>query len=132
MTAATPRTAAYLRAYSLFEAVQGEEHADAAAALPDLEAHAESHGWPEVAFVASAATAVMTAQNVSAQGLQRSVEASERELTASTRARAACSVSNTRNSYGYCCVLRLAAHPDPQRSRTAVLPPRHETRLWPC
>jgi signal transduction histidine kinase len=31
------------------------------------------------AFAASAATAVMTAQNVTAQGLQRSVEASERE-----------------------------------------------------
>jgi signal transduction histidine kinase len=31
------------------------------------------------AFAASAATAVMTAQNVSAQGVQRSVEASERE-----------------------------------------------------
>ena len=31
------------------------------------------------AFAATAATAVMTAQNVSAQGLQRSVEASERE-----------------------------------------------------
>ena len=31
------------------------------------------------AFAASAATAVMTAQNVTAQGLRRSVEASERE-----------------------------------------------------
>jgi MFS family permease len=27
--------------------------------------------------------------------------------------------ANTRNSYGYCCVLRLAAPPDPQRTLTA-------------
>jgi len=35
------------------------------------------------------------------------------------RTRAACVVANPRNSYGYCCGLRLAAHPDPQRQLTA-------------
>ena len=35
------------------------------------------------------------------------------------RAQAACRVANTRNSYGYCCVLRLAAHPDPQSTLAA-------------
>ena len=32
------------------------------------------------------------------------------------RSRAVCRVANARNSYGYCCVFRLAAHPDPQRT----------------
>ena len=49
------RLAAYLRAYSLFEEVQGEEHEDAAAALPDLQQHAEAQEWDDVAFVAAAA-----------------------------------------------------------------------------
>ena len=35
------------------------------------------------------------------------------------RSRAVCRVANTRNSYGYCCVLRLAALPDPQRPLSA-------------
>jgi diguanylate cyclase (GGDEF)-like protein len=48
------RLAAYLRAYSLFEEVQGEDHADAAAALPDLHDHAQANGWDDVAFVAAA------------------------------------------------------------------------------
>ena len=35
------------------------------------------------------------------------------------RPRAVFVVANTRNSYGSCCVLRLAAHPDPQRTLAA-------------
>ena len=35
------------------------------------------------------------------------------------RARAVCGVANPRNSSDYCCGLRLAAHPDPQRTLTA-------------
>jgi len=35
------------------------------------------------------------------------------------RTRAVCVVANPRNSDGYCCGLRLAAHPDPQRQLTA-------------
>ena len=54
MSDSPQRMAAYLRAYGLFEEVQGEEHAEAAVALPDLERHAQSHGWDDVAFVAAA------------------------------------------------------------------------------
>jgi len=32
---------------------------------------------------------------------------------------ALCGVANARNSCGYCCALRLAAHPDPQRTLSA-------------
>jgi hypothetical protein len=32
------------------------------------------------------------------------------------RSRAVCFVANARNSGGYCCALRLAVHPDPQRT----------------
>jgi hypothetical protein len=35
------------------------------------------------------------------------------------RPRAVCGVANPRDSYGYRCGLRLAAHPDPQRRLTA-------------
>ena len=35
------------------------------------------------------------------------------------RNRAVCGVANARNSDGYCCALRLAAHPDPQRTLSA-------------
>ncbi len=35
------------------------------------------------------------------------------------RTRAVCGVANARNSCGYCCALRLAAHPDPQRTLSA-------------
>ena len=35
------------------------------------------------------------------------------------RSRVVCGVANTRNSYGYCCFLRLAAHPVPQRPLAA-------------
>ena len=54
----TEREGAYLQAYALFEAVQGEDRARAAAELPALQAAAEQSGWPEVAFVAAAATVV--------------------------------------------------------------------------
>ena len=52
------RQAAYLEAYALFEAVQGEDRVRAAAQLPALQASAEQSSWPEVAFVAAAATVV--------------------------------------------------------------------------
>ena len=55
MNESPQRLAAYLRAYSLFEEVQGEEHAEAGASLPDLERHALAQDWPDVAFVAAAA-----------------------------------------------------------------------------
>src|SRR3989344_4827201 len=35
------------------------------------------------------------------------------------RTRVVCGVAKPRNSYSYCCVLRLAAPPDPQRTLTA-------------
>ena len=54
----TDRTAAYLRAYALFEAVQADDREAAAAALPALQADAETRDWPEVAFVAAAAQVV--------------------------------------------------------------------------
>jgi diguanylate cyclase (GGDEF)-like protein len=53
-----PRTAAYVQAYALWEAVQGEGHEQAAAQLPELLAQAERAGWGEVAFVAAAAQTV--------------------------------------------------------------------------
>ncbi len=47
--------AAYVRAYDLWEAVQGTGHEHAAAQLGPLLAQAEAQGWGEVAFVAAAA-----------------------------------------------------------------------------
>lgn len=61
MTAAVndaDRRAAYLRAYSLFEDVQGEEHEASAAALLVLRRHAQGQGWADVAFVAAAGEAL--------------------------------------------------------------------------
>ena len=52
------RRAAYARAYELFEAVQGEDHAEAAAAVPTALAAADGQGWTDVAFVLAGAQAV--------------------------------------------------------------------------
>jgi diguanylate cyclase (GGDEF)-like protein len=52
------RRAAYLAAYGLFEAVQGERHQAALAALPDAIQEAKSQGWDDVAFVLAAAGTV--------------------------------------------------------------------------
>jgi diguanylate cyclase (GGDEF)-like protein len=52
------RKAAYLAAYGLFEAVQGEEHAAAGAALGPAVERAGEEGWTEVAFVLEAARTV--------------------------------------------------------------------------
>lgn len=51
----TPRIAAYLLAYELWEAVQGEDHDRAARRLPPLVRQGDDQGWSEVAFVAAAA-----------------------------------------------------------------------------
>jgi hypothetical protein len=51
------RTACSLRAYALWEELQGEHHREAAALLPAVLAEAEAHDWPEAAFVACAAQA---------------------------------------------------------------------------
>lgn len=50
------RAAAHREAFALLEAVQGEEHAGAAAAIPAAEAAAAE--WPEVQFVLAAARTV--------------------------------------------------------------------------
>src|SRR4051812_21264747 len=52
------RRAAYLAAYDLFEAVQGEDHAGAVARLRHAVAQADTSGWPEVEFVLAAAEIV--------------------------------------------------------------------------
>jgi diguanylate cyclase (GGDEF)-like protein len=49
------REAAYLQAYAAFEGVQSDDHVAIAASLPALRERAESHGWEDVAFVATAA-----------------------------------------------------------------------------
>ena len=55
---------------------------------------------------------------VQSRGLARdAVHDSSRRMH--LRARAVCRVAKPRNSCGYCCVLRLAAHTDPQRTLTA-------------
>ncbi|HEY2043138.1 MAG TPA: GGDEF domain-containing protein [Jatrophihabitans sp.] len=54
----TARYAAYLRAYDLFEAVQGEDHDRAAAELRIASAAADEQDWPEVSFVLAGADAV--------------------------------------------------------------------------
>lgn len=53
-----PRHTAYVQAYSLWEAVQGEGHEQAAGALRALRARAGQEGWDDVAFVADAAQAL--------------------------------------------------------------------------
>lgn len=58
MTRRSSREVAYLRAYELFEAVQGDDRSTAAAELPRLLADAEAQDWPEVACIAAAATFV--------------------------------------------------------------------------
>jgi diguanylate cyclase (GGDEF)-like protein len=74
------RRAAYLAAYDLFEAVQGEAHAGAAAqAAVALEA-AERAGWPEVGFVLAAAGVV--------HAVTRPVDGVGAEAAASLRRRA--------------------------------------------
>ena len=52
-----PRTAAYLEAYALWEALQGDAHVQAAAALAPLQELASGQGWQDVAFVCAAAEA---------------------------------------------------------------------------
>jgi diguanylate cyclase (GGDEF)-like protein len=49
---------ARLRAYSLIEAAQGEEHAEAGRALIALEEESLARGWTEAAFLASAGQAL--------------------------------------------------------------------------
>jgi diguanylate cyclase (GGDEF)-like protein len=49
---------ARLRAYSLMEAAQGEEHAEAGRALIALEEESLARGWTEAAFLASAGQAL--------------------------------------------------------------------------
>ena len=46
------------------------------------------------------------------------------------RPRAVCGVANARNSYGYCCALRLAAHPDPQSTLSAQFVQRIPSELY--
>ena len=46
------------------------------------------------------------------------------------RSRAVCVVANTRNSDGYCCVLRLAPHPDPQRTLAARFVQKIPSAFW--
>ena len=53
-----PDVAARLRAYVLWEAVQGEAHAEAAAELVALEARARRESWTHAAFVAAGALVV--------------------------------------------------------------------------
>ncbi len=52
------RREAYLAAYDLFEAVQGERRQAAMAALPAAREASETQSWPEVGFVLSAADTV--------------------------------------------------------------------------
>ena len=49
------RTASYLRAYDVWEALQGDGHREAAVELTGLLDEAVAHGWTDVAFVAHAA-----------------------------------------------------------------------------
>lgn len=58
MLADDARRAAHVRAYELFEAVQGEDHAEAAAAVSAALVDAERSGWDDVAFVLASAQAV--------------------------------------------------------------------------
>ncbi len=50
--------AAYLRAYDLFEAVQGEDHEQAVLELEGLSSITSDRGWPAAGFVAAAALTV--------------------------------------------------------------------------
>ncbi len=55
---ADQRHAAYLRAYELFEAVQGQDHAAAVVELSAARTTAQRQGWTEVAFLLAASQTV--------------------------------------------------------------------------
>ncbi|MCU1692765.1 MAG: diguanylate cyclase [Frankiales bacterium] len=88
------RTSAHLRAYALWEQLQGDDHGHAAGQLPSLETDARAGGWDDVAFVAAAAAVAyavvrpgavapdLAGLRARAEGLPASAEALALALTA--------------------------------------------------